>query len=531
MSSVVSACRLSVIATSIALLAAAGTSSAELAVGSVESREPGAALVELEVAEYLPLAIKSISLEEVPRASPPPAVASSTPTPTASPAPGMSPTPDPAATATAIDCGSVPTFADGLVPTSEVHVAVDGSDDSGDGSRAHPFASLSRAIEDAVPGTAIRFHAGTYPGGVYVRDVAGTAEAPIWIGGLPGARPVLDGGTEGLHIIRGAFLVVHDLEVRGAGANGINCDDGGDYADPLAAHHVLFRNVSIHDIGGSGNQDCLKLSGLSDFVVADSQFARCGGALSGSGIDCVGCHRGVVARCEFDGHAGNAVQAKGGTTDIEIRWNRIHDGGARALNMGGSTGTEYFRPPLDATGSNAEARRIRVIANIIEGSDAALAFVGCVDCVAVNNTIIDPEVWILRILQETQSNEDYDFEPASRGRFINNLVAFRRSQIRTYLNIGPATDAASFSFAHNLWFAADDPSRSGPLLPAPEFGAVVGLDPLLLPDGSVDAASPAVGAGTYVEGVRGDIAGACYADPPTIGAYEIANQGSSGQLP
>ena len=29
---------------------------------------------------------------------------------------------------------------------------------------------------------------------------------------------------------------------------------------------------------------------------------------------------------------------------------------------------------------------------------AAIAFVGCVDCAAINNTIVDPEHWVLRIL-------------------------------------------------------------------------------------------------------------------------------------
>ena len=37
------------------------------------------------------------------------------------------------------------------------------------------------------------------------------------------------------------------------------------------------------------------------------------------------------------------------------------------------------------------------VANVFEGSYAALAYVGCVGCVVANNTIIDPENWILRI--------------------------------------------------------------------------------------------------------------------------------------
>ena len=38
---------------------------------------------------------------------------------------------------------------------------------------------------------------------LYLSGLAGTAAAPIWIGGAPGeSRPVIDGGGEGLHLTR-----------------------------------------------------------------------------------------------------------------------------------------------------------------------------------------------------------------------------------------------------------------------------------------------------------------------------------------
>ena len=58
----------------------------------------------------------------------------------------------------------------------------------------------------------------------------------------------------------------------------------------------------------TGN-DIKKLSGLDDYWVLDSRFARCGGGNSGSGIDHVGCHHGVVAGNVFDTMSGNGVQA------------------------------------------------------------------------------------------------------------------------------------------------------------------------------------------------------------------------------
>jgi hypothetical protein len=287
---------------------------------------------------------------------------------------------------------------------------------------------------------------------------------------------------------------------------------------------VLFRNLSIHDIGGSGNQDCLKLSGVNDFWVLDSSFARCGGGSSGSGIDHVGCHRGLIARNTFRNMSGNAVQCKGGSTDLEVRWNRMLEPGERGVNMGGSTGFSYFRPPLSGSSPNAEARRIRVLANVIRGGTAALAFVGCVDCLAANNTVVDPNKWPLRILQETTSRQGYTFEPASRGRVINNIFYFSRGQISTFVNIGPNTQASSFSFSHDLWYAHDDPSRSRPSLPVSETAAVVGQDPGFsnpaADNYAISGASPAAGKGKALSEVRGDLTGACYKNPPAIGAHE-----------
>jgi hypothetical protein len=145
-------------------------------------------------------------------------------------------------------CHAVPTFADNLKPTNHLPVAVNGSDINGDGSPDSPYATITHAVRQATPGTAIVVHAGVYPGGIYLAGVSGTASAPIWIGGAAGeSRPVIEGGGEGIHFSRGRYVVLHDLEVRNATQNGINFDDGGDYSNPLAAHHIIFERLYIHD--------------------------------------------------------------------------------------------------------------------------------------------------------------------------------------------------------------------------------------------------------------------------------------------
>ena len=425
-------------------------------------------------------------------------------------------------------CGAITTFESGLSPTREIHVAENGSDTSGTGSADNPYASIDQAARQVTAGTAVRVHAGTYAGGAYLADLAGSAREPIWIGGAPGeARPIIEGGADAFHLTRARYVIVHDLEIRGQTANGINADDGDDRASIDASRHLVFRNLWIHDVGSGGNQDCLKLSGLNDFFVLNSEFARCGGGSSGSGIDHVGCHSGLIAQNRFEAltGGGNAVQCKGGSEDIEIRSNLFIDGGERAVNMGGSTGFEFFRPPLSTSQPNAEARNIRVIANVIQGSTAALAFVGCVDCLAANNTIVDPQNWILRILQETTSDAEYAFLEAQNGRFVNNLIYFARGALSTDTNVGAGTLPETFTFANNLWYAHDDPSASEPTaLPVTETNGRYGEDPLLRApetgDYSIPPSSPAAAAGVTLPELGADFSGACWQSPPSIGAFE-----------
>jgi uncharacterized repeat protein (TIGR01451 family) len=421
----------------------------------------------------------------------------------------------------------ISTFETGKRPTIEIHVATTGDDTTGDGSEGNPFRTIARGVQEVVPGAAVRIHAGTYPGRVNVSDLSGSAEAPIWIGGVKGeTRPIIQDATEGIHLTRVRYLVVHDLEVRQTDYNGINCDDGGDYANPDATRYVVFRDLYVHHVGGTGNQDCLKLSGVDDYYVLNSEFTQCGGGTSGSGVDHVGCHSGLIVGNYFHDLSATAVQCKGASRDIEIRANRMVNAGARAVNIGGSTGFTYFRPPLSTTEPNYEARDIRIAANVIEGSETPLAFVGCVECVAANNTIVDPTNWLIRILQETTTSGGYEFLPCSNNTVVNNLFYFDRDDLSAYrdINIGPNTEPETFAFSNNLWYAHDDPAESEADLPVAETVGIVGEDPLLVDPSSGDyrlrSGSPAIGSGTAVAWVTGDYDGNTYNAPPSVGAFE-----------
>lgn len=419
------------------------------------------------------------------------------------------------------ECDPISTFADHVAPTRVLHVAPHGEDAKAEGTEQRPFGTIRAAVLAATPGTQVLIHPGTYTGGVWLENIRADDRKPIWIGGAPGQtpRPVIEGGGTAIHFARCSGIILHDLEVRGCTQNGVNADDAGAYADETAARHMVFRRLRIDSIGGDGNQDGLKLSGVRRFAVLDCEISRCGGAKSGSGVDMVGCHDGVITGTFFHDLSANAVQAKGGTADVLIARCRMERAGERAVNIGGSTGFEFFRPPLTPEG-NAEARRIRVVSNVIIGGGCAAAFVGALDSEFSHNTVLRPEVWTFRILQETTSTREHAFVACARNRVEANIFVFERRALRTHVNIGPNTDPAGFAIVYNCWFAADDPGWSRPSLPVTEVGGMYGVDPMVREDArwTLDPRGPCVGKAPGFP--IADYAGKCFRTPAAIGARE-----------
>ncbi len=375
-----------------------------------------------------------------------------------------------------------------------------------------PYANFEAAAAAAQPGDTILFHAGTHSGGQFVANLQGTANAWIVISNAPGEVAILEGGNNAIQLSDPAYLHISGLIFQQQTGNGFNTDDSGTYDTP--AHHIIFENCTFRDISATGNNDLLKLSGLNDFEIKDCTFLN--GAEGGSGIDMVGCHNGTIKGNYFENLGSNCIQAKGGMQFIRIQGNYFKNGGQRTLNIGGSTGLAFFRP-IDAT---FEAADIQVYSNIIVGSWAAVAFVGSVRVEVVNNTIYQPENWVIRILQETVDPDR--FVECGDNTFRNNIVYI--GNLPTETNIGPNTRPETFTFSNNLWFNADDLSWPGPSIPVTDVDAIIGEDPMfsaaLDGDFLIPINSPAAGAGFPVSEPVLDFYEMGFATPRSIGAIE-----------
>jgi hypothetical protein len=340
---------------------------------------------------------------------------------------------------------------------------------------------LARALAQAKPGTRIELAAGEYASGVYYVGLRGEAEKPVVIAAAdPKNPPVIRGGGAGIHLVDPAYVEIRDVVFAGQSGNGLNIDDGGSYDTP--AHHLLLKGLTVRDIGPGGNNDGIKLSGVDDFRIEGCTVERWGTG-GGSAIDMVGCHRGVIEGSVFrhaeDVMGNTGVQAKGGTSAVVVRRNRFENAGGRAVNLGGSTGLQFFRPPLEEWRDPfCEAKDIRVEGNTFVGSGAPVAFVGVDGSVVRFNTIYLPKRWAMRILQETT---EAGFVASRNGEFTDNLVVFQSDQwSEGGVNLGPKVAPETFKFARNFWFCLDDPGRTQSLvrLPTKEAEGVYGEDPL-----------------------------------------------------
>jgi len=323
---------------------------------------------------------------------------------------------------------------------------------------------LRAALRELRPGMTLRLAPGDYEGGHHVSGIAGLTIVAL----DPANPPHFKGGAHAWHFSRCEGLTLLHLRISGQSGNGLNLDDGG-RRDRLIGG-ITLENLEISEIGPQGNHDGIKCSGLEDLTIRNCRLIAWGG----QGIDLVGCHRSVITGCHFEGREGFSasagIQLKGGTSEVIVEKCHFLHAGERPLNIGGSTGLAYFRPP----GAPFEAARIIVRENHIEGSPCAAAFVGVDGAEFTNNTILYPERWIFRILQETTGP---GFAPSRDVRVTGNRIVFRRTAIRSEVNIGSGTAPETFVFEGNHWFAEDRPAASKPQLPVAEKDGLYGRDP------------------------------------------------------
>ncbi len=344
-------------------------------------------------------------------------------------------------------------------------------------------AELRQALATADPGDTILLEPGTYAGGLYrdgLREVTLRSRQPT-------NRAIIEGGTNNLQLSNAHDVTIEQLVFSEAAVNGLNIDDGGSFASPTT--NIVLRDIEIRDVGSVGNQDGIKLSGVDGFRIENVRIFNWGNG--GSAIDMVGSHHGLIQnsllRDEDISNGGTGIRPKGGSKDILIRANRVElpGGQGRAIQAGGSTGSQFFRF-IDGD-SGYEADQITAAGNVVIGGSSAFSWVNIDGGTFHHNRIQRPADWTGRILNENPGGAIVDTQ---NGRFLENIVVYRdtATEYRTDINVGPETLPETFEFHGNQWWNIADPTPTGsePQLPVTEVEGVYGVEP----DAGVDDLAP-----------------------------------------
>ncbi|MFI1987818.1 sigma-70 family RNA polymerase sigma factor [Actinoplanes sp. NPDC020271] len=184
---------------------------------------------------------------------------------------------------------------------AEIYVSPSGAD-SGDGSAAHPYASLGKAVTVVKPGQTIALRGGTYKAASPIQIATnGTAAKRITLLNYDGERPVLD--MSGIPADKwaitqtAAYWTVRGLEITGAPGQAYVCS---------GCRNVVFERLSIHGSGSAGLM--LRDPGTVGNQVLNSDFAD---------------NKGSGLAVQFGDGGGN-----------QLRGNRAFRNGGDGINLG-----------------------------------------------------------------------------------------------------------------------------------------------------------------------------------------------------
>lgn len=374
---------------------------------------------------------------------------------------------------------------DGTQPISYIWVSAD-VQAGGDGTKDKPYAKIQQAVNKAVPGTAIMVEAGTYHENVLLpRSVSGTASAPIWLVSADGPQKahIVAPSADGLGVITAGgaeHLVIQGFWITG-GTNGIQVSQNGlDYTD-------MIKNIVIRDNYVENTvKDGIKVNGGENVTVTNNVTHHTGD----EGIDFLGIVHGVISNNEVSGNTGpTGILTKGGSDDVLISGNYIHDVSADGIDVGGWTSEKVgYRPGYD----RFEAKDVTVIGNRVESvGKRPVATLGAVDSSITGNYLQATDHYYTVINVGSSDPHSATVFQSNGISITNNIITRDNNQ----LNIDPGSTGVSFagSAVANIWSGLTGanlssnytvtptaPVTSAPVTTAPDTSAPVITAPAIL---------------------------------------------------
>jgi hypothetical protein len=225
--------------------------------------------------------------------------------------------------------------------------------------------------------------------------------------------------------------------------------------------HMILKNSLSYEIDHDGNSDGVKFAQSDNILMYNCTVENW--ADGGSAVDQMVSRNSLLMRNTIryptlPRYAGaNGTQPKGESYENGYYKNYFDDGSSRCVQFGGSGGAAHW-----------EAWDMVAMGNVIDRGEASVAYVSCRDAIFDYNTILDPEVWLMRILREGGDQQ------TGYNTFRRNLVRYGNITLQ---NIGLNTLPATFDYAENYWYRSTYPPMSIPSLPGGETNPAGGIDP------------------------------------------------------
>jgi parallel beta-helix repeat protein len=245
-----------------------------------------------------------------------------------------------------------------MIPTTTLWVQA-GAAAGGDGSAGHPFSTIQAAVNAAPPGTAIMVGAGTYLENVKISHKGGGSDAaPLWLLSTdgPGAAHIIAKSPTlpGIQALGSDNVMIDGFKIEG-GSNGIQFSQSGSDFTNIVRNVVISNNTIL-----SSRDDGIKVSQADNVQVLNNTVIGAGD----QGIDFVAVNDSRIANNDVsDIRGASAIFAKGGSTNVEISSNHVHDVAVDGILLGGWTSEPYYRPDF----KSYEAKNITVTGNLVEG--------------------------------------------------------------------------------------------------------------------------------------------------------------------
>lgn len=260
-----------------------------------------------------------------------------------------------------------------------------------DGSAERPFGSIQQAVDAAGPGVTVFVRAGLYIENIVLPDGGGEAGAPLQLISVDGdGAAVIQAASAAASTIKGLgtdHLLIRGFHVVG-GLNGIQISQNGlDFGN-------LAQSVRIENNTVEGSvQDLIKIDHADDVQVLGNTLRNGGG----EAIDFVAVNGSIIAWNDVSQvrtFAG-AIMVKGGSSNILVQGNHVHDSVSGGIDVGGATASEFFRPGF----GSQEASNVLVVGNQVEDVRLrALNVIGAADVRVAGNLLASTERPALNVI-------------------------------------------------------------------------------------------------------------------------------------